>query len=96
MAAQTWFLLRLLPLMIGHLVPEGNKHWELLLSLLSCMELIFSPELTQGAAVFLGYLIQEHHCLYLKLYPDRYLKPKHHFMLHYPGAITKLGPIVLF
>lgn len=95
-ATQTWCLLRLLPLMIGDLVPEGNQHWELFLSLLSCMELMFSPELTEGAVIFLGYLIQEHHSLYLELYPDRHLKPKHHFMLHYPGAIRKLGPVVHF
>lgn len=95
-AAQTWCLLRLLPLMIGDLVPEGNKHWELLLSLLSCMELMFSPQLTQGAVIFLAYLIQEHHCLFLELYPERHLKPKHHFMLHYPGAIRKLGPVIHF
>lgn len=95
-AAQTWCLLRLLPLMIGDLVPEGNKHWELLLSLLSCMELMFSPQLTQGSVIFLAYLIQEHHCLFLELYPERHLKPKHHFMLHYPGAIRKLGPVIHF
>ncbi|XP_032366042.1 uncharacterized protein LOC116684672 [Etheostoma spectabile] len=95
-ASQTWCLLRLLPLMIGDLVPEGNQHWELFLSLLCCMELIFSPALTHGAIIFLGYLIQEHHCLFLDLYPNRHLKPKHHFMLHYPRAIRKLGPIVHF
>lgn len=95
-AAQTWCLLRLLPLMVGDLVPEGNRHWELLLSLLSCMELIFSPELTDGAVTYLKHLIEEHHCRYLELYPDRHLKPKHHFMVHYPGAIRKLGPIIHF
>ena len=95
-ATQTWCLLRLLPLMIGDLVPEGNKHWELLLSLLSCMELIFSPELTQGAIISLKNLIHDHHCLYLELYPDRHLKPKHHFMVHYASTIRTLGPVVHF
>lgn len=95
-AAQMWCLLRLLPLMIGDLIPEGEKHWELLLSLLGCMELIFSPALTAEAAIFLQHLIEEHHRLFLELYPDRHFKPKHHFMLHYPGAIRKLGPLVQF
>ncbi|XP_049333157.1 uncharacterized protein LOC111195806 isoform X1 [Astyanax mexicanus] len=94
-ASQTWCLLRLLPLAIGDLIPEGNQYWELLLLLLSCMEFIFSPSLTQEASIFLGYLIQEHHSLFLELYPSRHLKPKHHFMVHYPGAIRKLGPVVL-
>nr|XP_054591281.1 uncharacterized protein LOC129155120 isoform X1 [Nothobranchius furzeri]XP_054591300.1 uncharacterized protein LOC129155133 isoform X1 [Nothobranchius furzeri]XP_054591301.1 uncharacterized protein LOC129155133 isoform X1 [Nothobranchius furzeri]XP_054591321.1 uncharacterized protein LOC129155141 isoform X1 [Nothobranchius furzeri]XP_054591322.1 uncharacterized protein LOC129155141 isoform X1 [Nothobranchius furzeri]XP_054591360.1 uncharacterized protein LOC129155163 isoform X1 [Nothobranch len=95
-ASQTWCLLRLLPLMIGDLIPEDNKYWELLLLLLSCMEFIFSPSLTEGAVVFLGHIIEKHHCLYLELFPDRHLKPKHHFMLHYPRAIRKLGPVVHF
>lgn len=95
-ASQTWCLLRLLPLMIGDLVPEGNKHWELLLCLLACMEIIFSPELTHGVVLFLRHLIAEHHSLFLDLYPDRHLKPKHHFMTHYPGAVMKLGPLLHF
>ncbi|XP_066535471.1 uncharacterized protein [Hoplias malabaricus] len=95
-ASQTWCLLRLLPLILGDLIPQGNQYWELLLLLLSCMEFIFSPSLTLEASIFLGHLIQEHHSLFLELYPDRHLKPKHHFMIHYPGAIRKLGPIVLF
>ncbi len=62
-AAQMWCLLRLLPLMAGDLIPEGEKHWELILSLLSCMELIFSQALTEEAVIFLQHLIEEHHSL---------------------------------
>lgn len=93
-AAQMWCLLRLLPLMIGDLIPDGNKYWELLLLLLTCMEYIFSPALTEDAVLFLRHLIDEHHSLFLELFPDRHLKPKHHFMLHYAGAIRRLGPLV--
>lgn len=93
-AAQMWCLLRVLPLMIGDLIPEGNMHWELLLCLLTCMEYIFSPSLTQEAVIYLKYIIEEHHSLFLELFPEKHLKPKHHFMLHYPGAIKKLGPLV--
>lgn len=42
--------------MIGDLIPEGHKHWELLLSLLGCMEMIFSPALTEEAVIFLQHL----------------------------------------
>ncbi|KAI7811590.1 hypothetical protein IRJ41_002398 [Triplophysa rosa] len=93
-SAQMWCLLRLLPLMIGDLIPEGNKYWELLLLLLTCMENLYSPPLTEDAVLFLRHLIVEHHSLFLKLFPDRHLKPKHHFMLHYAGAIRRLGPLV--
>ncbi|KAK0136550.1 hypothetical protein N1851_027341 [Merluccius polli] len=95
-AAQSWCLLRLLPLMVGDLVPHGCKEWHLLLLLLSCMELLFSPSLTQPAVQYLGKIIEEHHTLFLELFPHRHLRPKHHCMIHYPSAIQKLGPLVQY
>lgn len=95
-ASQMWCLLRLLPTMIGDLIPQGNKHWELLLLLLLCMEFIFSPSLTVSATLYLSKIIEEHHSLFLELYPHLHLRPKHHFMLHYPGVIQKLGPLRQF
>lgn len=92
-AAQTWCLLRLLPLLIGDLIPEDNQQWELLLMLLTCMEFIFSPSITLPGILFLEKSIQEHHSLFLELFPDLHLRPKHHFMLHYPMAIKQLGPL---
>lgn len=83
-ASQMWCLLRLLPLMIGDLIPLCNRYWNLLLLLLQCMEFIFSPSITPGATIFLAYIIEEHHRLFLELYPHLHLRPKHHFMLHYP------------
>lgn len=94
-ASQTWCLLRLLPKMIGDLIPMDSKHWELLLLLLHCMEFIFSPSLTVAATLYLSKVIEEHHSLFLELYP-LHLRPKHHFMLHYPGVIRKLGPLRQF
>lgn len=95
-AAQMWCLLRLLPTMIGDLIPEHSKEWKLLLLLLSCMEFIFSPSLTVEATLYLAKIIEEHHSLFLELYPHHHLRPKHHFMLHYPRAIQKLGPLIQF
>lgn len=52
-AAQMWCLLRMLPLLLGDLVPEDSKEWKLLLQLLSIMEIVFSPSLTQPATAYL-------------------------------------------
>lgn len=95
-ASKMWCLLCYIPLMLGDLIPVGNVHWELLLLLLSCMEIIFSLSLTLASTVYLDHLINEHHTVFLELYPERHLKPKHHFMLLYPRAIRALGPIVHF
>ncbi|XP_071831544.1 uncharacterized protein [Apostichopus japonicus] len=93
-ASQMWCLIRYLPLMIGDKVPEGNTHLELILILLECMDFIFCPEVTVDETLFLKHLIQDHHNHFLNLYPDRNLKPKHHFMTHYPQQMQLLGPLI--
>ena len=93
-AGQMWCLMRHIALMIGDTVPEGDDHWELLLALLECMDIIFSPVVSKGDTVYLAHLIHDHHSLFLELFPDRHLKPKHHFMLHYPSAMQFIGPLI--
>jgi hypothetical protein len=95
-AAQMWCLIRYLPLVIGDLVPEGNKHLELILLLLECIDFIFSREVTIEESFFIEHLIKDPNNHFLELYPDHHLKPKHHFMTHYPSQICQLGPLVNF
>lgn len=95
-ASQMWCLIRHLPLLIGDKVPEDNEHYELLLLLLDCMDIIFSYEVTEDDTLFLKHVIKDHHEHFLHLYPLRHLKPKHHFMTHYPRQIRMIGPLVRF
>lgn len=95
-ALQAWCLLRYFPLMIGDLIPEDDQYFELLLMLLDCMLIIFSPSVSKGATYYLKHLITDHHEHFLHLFPDVSLKPKHHFMLHYPRAIREIGPLQRF
>lgn len=95
-AAQMWCLVRHIPLLIGDRVPEDNEYFELLLLLLDCMDIIFSYEVTVEETLFLKHLINEHHQLFLELFPARHLKPKHHFMTHYPRQIRMLGPLIRY
>ncbi|XP_033122724.1 uncharacterized protein LOC117121598, partial [Anneissia japonica] len=93
-AVQMWCLVRNLPLLIGDKVPQDNDYYELLLLLLDCMDFLFSYEVTDDDTLFLKHIIKDHHEHFLKLFPMRHLKPKHHFMTHYPRQIRMLGPIV--
>jgi len=84
-----------LPIMIGHLVPSHDKHWQLFSFLyeivLSLMSTSFTPECIQR----LEYLIVQHHLLYVCLF-GKILKPKHHHRMHY-GIIRSLcGPPIHF
>ncbi|RVE61678.1 hypothetical protein OJAV_G00174850 [Oryzias javanicus] len=91
---QTLCLVKNIPLIFGDIIPAGNKHWELLLLLLQIMNIVFSPSLTLGMTLYLKNLIVDHHKLFKHLYPHRNLIPKHHFMIHYPSSIRKIGPLL--
>ena len=59
-AAEMWCLLVNLPLMIDDLIPHDEQHWELFLSLLDIMSIVFAPSLSQGATYYLRNLISDH------------------------------------
>ena len=42
----------------------------------------------------LRYHIEDHHTLFKKLFPAQNLTPKHHFLVHYPFMIEKVGPLI--
>ena len=95
-ASQMWCLICYLPLMIGDKVPEGHEYFELILLLLECMDVIFCQEVTTEETIFLKHLIKDHHDHFMEMFPGRNLKPKHHFMTHYPHQMRMLGPLVHF
>ncbi|KAJ8017637.1 hypothetical protein HOLleu_44812 [Holothuria leucospilota] len=94
-AMQAWCLIRHLPLMIGHLMQdEDMPYFDLLLRLLDCMDIIFSPKVTHGLIAQLGILIAEHHTKFREVFPDQPFIPKHHFMVHYPTCLREVGPLI--
>ena len=92
-ASQTLCLIRNLPLIFGDVVSEGDGHWHLLIILLHII--LFTPCITERMTVFLKQLIEDHHQLFKDLYTQKNLIPEHHFMIHYPECICKIGPLLL-
>lgn len=90
-ASEALSFLHFMPLMLGDLVPEENRHWQLLIKLIEIKDLLFETEYTDNDLNTLRDLIRIHHELYIDLCGP--LKPKHHFMVHYPTAIKKCGPL---
>lgn len=78
--------------MIGDLIPEENEVWVFLLNFLDIIELLLSNKLTQQSVPYLKHLIEKHNSDYVNLFQDN-LKPKHHFLTHYPSIILKSGPL---
>ena len=91
-ASECWCLMRNLPCIVGHKVPRNNPHWRLFLLLLEIADIIFAPKVNPDLAGYLSHLISDHHQLFVELYPEKRLSPKHHFLIHYPFALVQCGP----
>lgn len=81
-------------LIVGQLIPEENNVWLLYLKLLEISEILLLTDHTNESVQNLKILIEEHHQMYLSIFQED-LKPKFHFLVHYPNIILKNGPPIL-
>lgn len=95
-AVQNWCLLRLLPVLIGEKIesPGENQVWQLVLQLREMVSLICAPAISSGQIAYLRVLIDEYLCFRKQAFPDQQLKPKHHYVSHYPELIIRFGPLI--
>ena len=89
-AAQMWLLGRILPILIGDLVPEDDEYWHLFLNLMDIVDILFAPKITQDNCAYIATLIQDHHDEFRRLYPSESVIPKMHFMIHMPRTTIML------
>ncbi|KAF7641019.1 hypothetical protein LDENG_00299320, partial [Lucifuga dentata] len=87
-------LLRLLPLMTGKNVPEGDGAWAVLMDLKEVVELVLAPVFTEESIQYLQSKIRDHKQVLQEVFPDYKLRPKHHYLEHYPELIRRFGPLV--
>ncbi len=79
-----WLLGRILPIVIGDLVPEGDPYWENYLIMMRIVDILFSPRTTEDLIGYLSQKIYLHHSQFKDLYPNDSIIPKMHFMVHMP------------
>lgn len=79
-------------LLVGDFVTENVDEWDLYILLRDIFSIVLSKSIQPGAPELLKILIKEHHELYIKCFNEN-LKPKFHFMLHYPYIISQIGPL---
>lgn len=94
-ASQMWCLLRLLPFMLGPLIPTENPYWYFYLDLREIMDILFSPKIRRSNLISLEFLIADHLIAFKDLFPTERLIPKHHFLVHYPRLMKEIGPVQL-
>ena len=90
-ASEMAFLIQL----IGDLVPKTSKAWTLYLLLREIVNIVVAPSVNDGIIERLTIIISEHQSLYMKL-SNASLKPKFHFITHYPHLMRKFGPLMQF
>lgn len=93
-AHENWCLLRLMPLIVGYLVPEDEPAWQIILDLKDIVDLVVCPVHTDESIAYLKRKISEYQYRYHELFPEKNLLPKHHFLEHYPAMIRLFGPLV--
>ncbi|XP_056605722.1 uncharacterized protein LOC130424250 isoform X3 [Triplophysa dalaica] len=94
-AIQNWNFLRLLPVIMGDKVKEPmDDVWQLTLQLKDIVEMICAHRISLPDVAYLDVLIQEYLSCRFSLFPGHRLKPKHHYLRHYPALILKLGPLI--
>ena len=86
-ASQMWLLARLLPLLVGDLIPRDYVQWVCFLKLFKICDICTAPSVSPDIAAFLEVLIEEHHSLFSQLYGSNLIIPKMHFMaLPFPDS----------
>ena len=85
---------RLFPLLIEDLIDTKDSVWEIVLFLKVIVQITVSPKITHEQIAYLIICIEE--CLEGRatLFPEKKLKPKHHFLSHYPELVLAFGPLV--
>ena len=85
-------LVSLYPIMFGKYVPEGHVVWNILLQFSHLVELISAQAFQPGNLLHLRDKIEEFLEAYYSTFPEAKLKPKCHYLTHYPSQILELGP----
>ncbi|OON91157.1 MAG: hypothetical protein ATN32_02455 [Candidatus Epulonipiscium fishelsonii] len=93
-AHENWSLLRFLPLLIGARVPSNEPVWQVLCDLKDIVELVVAPFHTEDSISYLNFKISEHRAVFQEVFPHERIRPKHHYLEHYPQLIRQFGPLV--
>lgn len=84
-----WTLARLLPLMIGSKIPEGNAYWLHFIELTEILDYALCPIVRQGIPDYLTTVISNNLRDFQQLHPDSSFLPKMHYITHIPRYLKK-------
>ena len=85
-------LIRHLNLIIGLIIPKEDEVWELFITLKELITMASSTNLHPSSHKALEITIYEYLSQLNSLFPGC-IKPKHHFLVHYPRCMFLFGPL---
>lgn len=90
-ASQLYCLMVNMPFIFLDVREQIEENWEPVQTLLKCMQIIYSPSINESDIKSLEKYIQQHLKSVIEVF-KRNISPKHHFLLHYPECIRRMGP----
>ncbi|KAJ8666150.1 hypothetical protein QAD02_007812 [Eretmocerus hayati] len=81
-------------LIMGEFIPEDDAHHKLYRCLRKILDILLSPRFIKADAIVLAEFIRKMNSLYIEFYGR--LKPKMHFLIHYPAILLKNGPATCY
>ncbi|KAL4710284.1 hypothetical protein ACJJTC_003564 [Scirpophaga incertulas] len=92
-ASEMMCLVRNFQFLVGDLVPCEHLIWLYYVCMLELTNVVMAQAFSSDLLQYLESLICEHHERYIEIFGA--LKPKHHFVTHYPDVIARMGPLIL-
>ena len=88
-ASQAWTFAAILPLIVGHMIPEDDLHWECYLLLLQIIQYSTAKVTSSSSSSYLAALVDQHHQMFVQCYPEARITPKMHYMVHFAQQICR-------
>ncbi|XP_065226772.1 uncharacterized protein LOC135850010 [Planococcus citri] len=79
-------------LLIGNLIPVGDPHWEIYVLLKKIIDIVLCPAYYRDLIDYFKVIIEEYLETLQDVFPGS-IKPKHHFLTHYPRVMESVGPL---
>jgi len=94
-AVQNWTLIRLLPILIGSKIQDSTDEvWQQTMCLRDIVEYVCAPSISTWQIAHLRVLTEQYMECRCRLFSNHKLKPKHHYLMHYPALIMQYGPLI--
>ena len=81
-----------MPCVFANLIPEGNTKWELVLLHLHITHIIISLITSDNIRHELDHLVSVLHQEFWQEYPEAFVTPKMHYLLHFDKQLERYGP----